>query len=316
MQTDSRDSARRRGLGSREPSWVLPKGRGMGHSVVMSARGSHLKAVGLDQSAPQFVRLAQLRKLRECEQVAAVCYRVRDGGIEFLLIRTSGGQRWTFPKGSAEPGLTQAQAAALEAFEEAGVHGRIEDASFARYVRHKRRDAGNHVTKSGDREVRVDAYLCEVLRLSPPLECKRNRTWFTVEKARERLREGRKRQDGAEFARVVDRAVARILRLREQSGVTAGRPQGDRPQEVGPRPEALSRDPLQKVAFDFVEGYGKAEGTRFMPYIRRQLVGMRQSSAVVVDARPREVVQGEVLPFSSARGKKIRALGSGANLRG
>lgn len=90
------------------------------------------------QGTAKFVRLSQLRKSRECEQVAAVCYRVRGGEIEFLLVRTRGSGRWTFPKGSAEPGLTHAQAAALEAFEEAGVHGRIEEASFARYVRGKR----------------------------------------------------------------------------------------------------------------------------------------------------------------------------------
>src|SRR5580658_2281666 len=84
------------------------------------------------------VRLSQLRKLCECEQVAAVCYRWRGDSIEFLLVRTRSGGRWTFPKGSAEPGLTHAQAAALEAFEEAGVHGRIEETSFATYVRRDR----------------------------------------------------------------------------------------------------------------------------------------------------------------------------------
>src|SRR5271169_3005360 len=75
------------------------------------------------QSSTKFVRLAELRRLKECEQVAAVCYRRRGGNIEFLLVKTGKG-RWIFPKGSVEPGLTHAQAAALEAFEEAGVHGR------------------------------------------------------------------------------------------------------------------------------------------------------------------------------------------------
>ena len=87
------------------------------------------------------IRLSHLRKLRGCEQVAAVCYRVRGGCIEFLLVQTRGG-RWTFPKGSAEPGLTHAQAAAFEAFEEAGVHGRMEEASFARYRRRQSQGGG------------------------------------------------------------------------------------------------------------------------------------------------------------------------------
>src|SRR5579864_1324264 len=154
-----------------------------------------------------FVRLAHLRRLRECDQVAAVCYRVREGAIEFLLVQTGGG-RWTFPKGSAEPGLTHAQAAALEAFEEAGVHGRMEEASFTRYIRRKR--AGNSAAK---KEVAVQAHLCEVSRLDPPQEPDRNPTWFSVEKAKRRLSEDRAPEYAAELARVVDRAVARVRRL-------------------------------------------------------------------------------------------------------
>ena len=74
-----------------------------------------------------------------------------------------------FPKGHAEPGLSHAQAAALEAFEEAGVHGRMEEISFTRYVRRKR--AGRSATNpwsNRDKEARVNAHLCEVLRLGAP----------------------------------------------------------------------------------------------------------------------------------------------------
>jgi 8-oxo-dGTP pyrophosphatase MutT (NUDIX family) len=106
------------------------------------------------------VRLSQLRKLCECEEVAAVCYRWRDDGIEFLLVRTRSGGRWTFPKGSAEPGLTHAQAAALEAFEEAGVHGRIEEASFAKYVRRERSGGRKSNARSGEKGLAVSAHLC------------------------------------------------------------------------------------------------------------------------------------------------------------
>src|SRR5271165_5166609 len=142
------------------------------------------------QSSAKFVRLAELRKLRECEQVAAVCYRVRGGDIEFLLVMTGKG-RWIFPKGSVEPGLTHAQAAALEAFEEAGVHGRMEEASFARYIRRRRREARNAVGRSAEKESAVNVHLCEVLRQVPPQELGRNPTWLSVEKAKQRLQENR-----------------------------------------------------------------------------------------------------------------------------
>src|SRR5713101_1377927 len=117
------------------------------------------------------------------EQVAAVCYRVRGTSIEFLLVRTRKG-RWTFPKGGAEAGLTYAQAAALEAFEEAGVHGRIEEASFARYRRGKRANVQANAQESATPGTVVHAYLCEVLRLGLPQEFNRDRTWFSPEKAK------------------------------------------------------------------------------------------------------------------------------------
>ena len=171
------------------------------------------------------VPLAPRRQKRE--QVAAVCFRVSSAGIEFLLVRTRKG-RWTFPKGALEPELTRAQTAALEAFEEAGVHGRIEEAPFTRY--RKRGDTEEAAT--GD--IVVHAFLCEVLRLGPPQESNRNRTWFFPEEAKAQLSKDRARQYGAELARAVDRGVARIERLKTRecrrnrctakSGIRGSRP--------------------------------------------------------------------------------------------
>jgi 8-oxo-dGTP pyrophosphatase MutT (NUDIX family) len=155
-----------------------------------------------------FVSLKQLRKLRGSEQVAAVCYRIGKRGLEFLLVRTRGG-RWTFPKGSVESGLTHAQAAALEAFEEAGVHGRIEEAAFARYIRIK----PGRDRHSPQIEIVINAHLCEVSRLAAPQEADRNPTWFSAEKAKRKLHQDRAADYGDDLARIVDRAVARIQGL-------------------------------------------------------------------------------------------------------
>jgi 8-oxo-dGTP pyrophosphatase MutT (NUDIX family) len=186
------------------------------------------------QPSVKFFRLSQLRRLRGCEQVAAVCYRVRSSGIEFLLVRTGSGH-WTFPKGSAEPGLTHAQAAALEAFEEAGVHGRMEEASFTRYIRRKggrTRNSARSGERSGVKEIAIQAHLCEVSRLDPPQERNRNPTWFSADKAKRRLREDRTPDYGAELARVVDRAVTRIRRLRSEAITMKDGPQKDALQKV------------------------------------------------------------------------------------
>jgi 8-oxo-dGTP pyrophosphatase MutT (NUDIX family) len=186
-------------------------------------------SIGVRPSA-KFVRLSHLRRLRGCQQVAAVCYRIRGGGVELLLVRTRGSGRWIFPKGGAEPGLTHAQAAALEAFEEAGVHGRMEEVSFASYVRRK---PGAQRRSAVLKEQIVIAHLCEVTRLEAPQEFDRNPTWFSPEKAKRSLREDRGADYAAELVRVVDRAVARVQRMRLDATIAASE----------------RKDALQKVQF-------------------------------------------------------------------
>ena len=191
--------------------------------------------------------LPPARRLKVRQEVAAVCYRVGGRGIEFLLVQTRGG-RWIFPKGGVERGLTRAQSAALEAFEEAGVHGRIEAAAFARYfksgrippfaTKNQRADA-----RSAEEESSVSAYLCEVTRLEPPQESNRKPTWFSAEKTKQRLLKNREPEFGAELVRVVDRAAARIRRLHGGSAHPRGHTQ----------PAPGKKEALQEVHFDAFE---------------------------------------------------------------
>ena len=226
----------------------------------------------MSQASEKFIRLSQLHKLRRCEQVAAVCYRVGSRGIEFLLVQTRGG-RWTFPKGSTEPRLSHAQAAALEAFEEAGVHGRIEEASFARY---------RHSTGY------IHSHLCEVLRLDPPQEFGRNPSWFSAAKAKRRLREGRRADDGTELAGVVDRAVAHIERQRS----VALREQ---------RFEGTKKDALQKVQFEAGLGIHARMETALARYVRRE---PKQAGAVemALNGHGRRMLRGaKILQLGAPR---------------
>jgi 8-oxo-dGTP pyrophosphatase MutT (NUDIX family) len=186
----------------------------------MSARDARMPAglgrIRIIRPSTKFVRLSDLRKWRGSEQVAAVCYRLRNRAIEFLLVRTRRGL-WTFPKGGMMAGLTPAQAAALEAFEEAGVHGRMEEEAFARYIRTKRagrRDRGV--------DVAVSAHLCEVLRRERPQEAGRNPSWFSIEKTKRRLREDRSSDHSSELLLVVDRAVQRIQRSHQPTRALEG----------------------------------------------------------------------------------------------
>jgi len=188
-----------------EPSWALASSGRVVHPAKMGA-GELSSATGRSRTRGDFPS-ARLMRPPRVEQVAAVCYRLRGADIEFLLVRTRKG-RWTFPKGGAESGLTNVQTAALEAFEEAGVQGRIEQTSFSRY----RRGKPSSMAQGASAGTVVHAYLCRVVRLLPPQELNRNRTWFSPDQAKSRLRENRESDNGAELTRVVDCAVARIQR--------------------------------------------------------------------------------------------------------
>lgn len=59
------------------------------------------------------------------QQHGALCWRHRDDRIEILLVTSRETGRWVIPKGWPVDGLDPAAAAAREAWEEAGVRGRV-----------------------------------------------------------------------------------------------------------------------------------------------------------------------------------------------
>ena len=125
---------------------------------------------------------------------AAVPVRRRDaGGLEFLVVRTSQGGRWTFPKGRVEPGETASAAAAREAAEEAGVEGTIVAEPLGVYRYAPARDGVDDVT----------AYLLVVERDGLSAEAGRDPTWLGFEAARSHLVEGRDAGYGEQMERIM-----------------------------------------------------------------------------------------------------------------
>jgi 8-oxo-dGTP pyrophosphatase MutT (NUDIX family) len=59
-------------------------------------------------------------------QVGALCWRLRRGRVFVLLVTSRDTGRWIIPKGWQIAGLSMSEAARREAWEEAGVTGRIE----------------------------------------------------------------------------------------------------------------------------------------------------------------------------------------------
>jgi len=131
---------------------------------------------------------------------AAICYRISpEGKLEFLLVRTRSG-RWIFPKGAVGRDTSIAAAAAREAYEEAGVIGRVDHSCLTRFV-HGSRRRGRHL---------VRAHLCEVKQLVPSAEPYRVPTWFSTEKAKRSLRRHRSGTAASELERVLETAVRRL----------------------------------------------------------------------------------------------------------
>lgn len=78
----------------------------------------------------------------EMIQVAALPWRKGEAGIEVMMITSRETQRWVIPKGGRMSGLSDAEAAAQEAYEEAGVQGDLNPQPIGEYLYDKRLKSG------------------------------------------------------------------------------------------------------------------------------------------------------------------------------
>ena len=128
------------------------------------------------------VRLKQLplsisasAKRESRSQFAALPYRVVDDGVQILLITSRRTKRWILPKGWPEDGMTPAQSAAKEAYEEAGVTGKTYDMCLGVYSFEK------FVNDAPDLPVVALVYPLKVKQVVRkwPEQGERRRKWFT-----------------------------------------------------------------------------------------------------------------------------------------
>ncbi|MEP3054637.1 NUDIX hydrolase [Ascidiaceihabitans sp.] len=73
-------------------------------------------------------------------QFAALCYRIVNGKVQIMVITSRRSKRWIIPKGWPMNGKTPAQAAAQEAWEEAGVEGKVGQTPLGLYSYKKMKD--------------------------------------------------------------------------------------------------------------------------------------------------------------------------------
>lgn len=120
-------------------------------------------------------------------QAAALPYRkAADGKPEILLITSRETRRWILPKGWIENNVKPHDTAALEAFEEAGVRGRIKKKPIDSYIYEKRLSNGDGVLcKVSVFALKVTAELNDW-----PEKNERERRWMSVGQGAMHISEG------------------------------------------------------------------------------------------------------------------------------
>jgi 8-oxo-dGTP pyrophosphatase MutT (NUDIX family) len=118
-------------------------------------------------------------------QFAALPYRIARGRPEILLITSRETGRWIIPKGWPEHGLTASDSAAREAWEEAGIEGRVSDTCLGIYSYLKMLDRRDRMP------IVVAVFPIQVRRLRDdyPEKGQRKRKWFSRKKAAARVEE-------------------------------------------------------------------------------------------------------------------------------
>jgi 8-oxo-dGTP pyrophosphatase MutT (NUDIX family) len=112
-------------------------------------------------------------------QSGALCWRMHRRRVEVLLITSRDTGRWVIPKGWPKEGMTAAEAAASEAWEEAGVRGQIADEPIGLFTYDKRR------TTKPPLPCVVSVFALRVSGLADrfPERHERRRKWFPAAKA-------------------------------------------------------------------------------------------------------------------------------------
>ena len=132
------------------------------------------------------ISLLSRRKSDVRTQFAALCYRITNDKPELLMVTSRGSKRWIIPKGWPEHGMTPGEAALREAWEEAGVIGRITGSCLGLFSYHKEMDA-----ETAPMPCVAMVYPVRVRSLAEdyPERDKRKRKWMRRKKAATKVQE-------------------------------------------------------------------------------------------------------------------------------
>ncbi len=145
--------------------------------------GNKTKQMTLRQAKQRPVRLRDQSKRDVRTQFGALCWRIKNGEPQFLLVTSRRQKRWIIPKGWPVDKATPSEAALTEAQEEAGVDGKVKPVCLGIY--------------SYSKELDEDVALPCVVAVFPvrvkkllsdyPEKSERRRKWFSRKKAAKRI---------------------------------------------------------------------------------------------------------------------------------
>ncbi|MCJ8139055.1 NUDIX hydrolase [Falsirhodobacter halotolerans] len=121
-------------------------------------------------------------------QVCALCWRRKGNEVQVLLITSRETGRWVMPKGWPVKGQVDANSAAQEAWEEAGVSGTV-GAVIGHYAYDKVVGRGSPRERHLPCEVDVYDLRVDALAKRYPEAKQRRRKWFAVSEAARRVDE-------------------------------------------------------------------------------------------------------------------------------
>lgn len=123
--------------------------------------------------------------LKHKRQYAALPYRITDGKLEVLLVTSRDTRRWVIPKGWPKKHMSPHKLAMLEAYEEAGLRGKISKDAIGVFHYTKR------LAPKPDVICHVSVFPLQVgTELSKwPEKGQRERVWMSPQEAAERVQE-------------------------------------------------------------------------------------------------------------------------------
>ncbi|WP_068115407.1 NUDIX hydrolase [Tropicimonas marinistellae] len=129
-------------------------------------------------------------------QFGALCYRTVRGKTQVLLITSRTSRRWIIPKGWPIKRMAPSETAAVEAWEEAGVRGKVQDICVGLYSYTKYGEGGD-----SDVPCVVTVFPMRVKSLSKdyPEHKERKRKWFSPKEAARKVAEPELRRILKEF---------------------------------------------------------------------------------------------------------------------